>query len=78
MNAPAVVLTFSYCRLVACTLHVVKPDWSTAAAVMMVDISTGPVSYIKKCVMIRIFRLRYDSIFVIKKNSSAKVMYDSL
>ena len=52
MNAPASVSTFGYWRLVACTLHVVKPDLSTAVSisvsVSIADISTGPVIHMKQ------------------------------
>ena len=46
MNGPAVVSTFAYWRLVAGTVHVVKPDWFTVVAASIADMSTGPVLHI--------------------------------
>jgi len=78
MNAPFVVLTFDYCPLVACTVHVVKPDWSSAFAVLMADnpLSTGSVLHIKKCVVIRIFRLKCDNLFVME-NRQRILIYET-
>jgi len=43
MNAPATMSTFSYSLLVASTNHIVKPDWSSAATVLvaLTKIQTG-------------------------------------
>jgi len=45
MNAPAIVSTVGYRRLAACTLHVIKPDSSTAFAVFMTDKSTDSIAH---------------------------------
>jgi len=44
-RAPAVVSTSGYWRLVACTLHVVKPDFSWSFTVVLTYIYTGSVAH---------------------------------
>jgi len=55
--------TFGYWRLIACTLHVIKPDWFTAFAVFIADRSTGPVLHNQK---VHNVHLKCDNLFVIE------------
>ena len=76
VNAPAVsASTFCYWPLVAGTIDILKPDSSSAFAVLMADMSTGPDLHIKKCVVITLFHLKCHNQFIRDEKSSAKTTY---